>query len=160
MCTVSRQTGYCYNCYIKLARNLYTEIFTFAHISACFVPVGWDATLALHIKAYAYGIKYMALAVSQAEAKAGKPATPTEQPDPKPSQYAIVNMSSTCGLRGTPELVRYGTAKAGILGMTRSCAFDLGNLNIRCGTASQSCVGMASKKKSVGIRSTPFLLVR
>ena len=96
-----------------------------------FILVDWDATLALHVKAYAYGIKHMALAVSQAEEKAVNVAKTAEQTEALGPQYAIVNMSSTVGVRGMPDIVRYATAKAGILGMTRSCAFDLGKQNIR-----------------------------
>lgn len=73
----------------------------------------------------------MALAVSQAEEKAVKVATTSEKTEAMAPQYAIVNMSSTVGVRGMPDIVRYATAKAGILGMTRSCAFDLGKQNIR-----------------------------
>ena len=112
-------------------------------IGCCFLThasllVDWDATLALHVKAYAYGIKHMALAVSQAEEKAVNVTKTSGQTEAVAPQYAIVNMSSTVGVRGMPDIVRYATAKAGILGMTRQCAFDLGKHNIRCSTASQS----------------------
>ncbi len=51
------------------------------------------------------------------------------------SQYAIVNLSSTGGVIGTPDMVPYCTTKAGVLGMTRSCALDLGKHNIRWETS-------------------------
>lgn len=79
----------------------------------------------------------MALAVRQAEDKATDVAKAAGQAEAVAPQYAIVNMSSTVGVRGMPDIVRYATAKAGILGMTRQCAFDLGKHNIRCRTASQ-----------------------
>lgn len=106
-------------------------------LTLALISVDWDATLALHVKAYAYGIKHMALAVRQAEDKAADVAKGVGQAEAVAPQYAIVNMSSTVGVSGMPDIVRYATAKAGILGMTRQCAFDLGKHNIRCGTASQ-----------------------
>lgn len=109
------------------------------------ILVDWDATLALHIKAYAYGIKHMALAVSQAEEKAINASKTPEQTEASAPQYAIVNMSSTVGVRGMPDIVRYATAKAGILGMTKQCAFDLGKHNIRCNTASPNIYQSMSK---------------
>ena len=121
-CTVLRKTRHSIGCYFLIHASLLVD---------------WDATLALHVKAYAYGIKHMALAVSQAEEKAINVTRTAGQTEAVAPQYAIVNMSSTVGVRGMPDIVRYATAKAGILGMTRQCAFDLGKHNIRCGTASQ-----------------------
>ena len=39
---------------------------------------------------------------------------------------SIVNFSSSCALQGYGEMIPYGTAKAGVIGMTRSLAVSLG----------------------------------
>jgi NAD(P)-dependent dehydrogenase (short-subunit alcohol dehydrogenase family) len=44
---------------------------------------------------------------------------------------SVVNMGSVSWMRGRPNLVGYTTAKAGILGLTRTLARELGPRNIR-----------------------------
>jgi NAD(P)-dependent dehydrogenase (short-subunit alcohol dehydrogenase family) len=44
---------------------------------------------------------------------------------------AIVNTSSTAAISMLPNMADYGTAKAGVLALTRSAALDLGRKNIR-----------------------------
>jgi 3-oxoacyl-[acyl-carrier protein] reductase len=44
---------------------------------------------------------------------------------------AIVNVSSIVGLRGNPGQVNYGAAKAGIVGLTKSLARELGVRGVR-----------------------------
>ena len=44
---------------------------------------------------------------------------------------SIINMSSVAGLHGIPIASHYGAAKAGILGLTRSVAQEMGSRNIR-----------------------------
>jgi NAD(P)-dependent dehydrogenase (short-subunit alcohol dehydrogenase family) len=44
---------------------------------------------------------------------------------------AVVNISSTVGLRGCPGFVAYTAAKAGVLGLTRAAAADGAPYNIR-----------------------------
>jgi D-xylose 1-dehydrogenase len=76
-------------------------------------PAFWDERLALNLKHYFFAIQ----AVAPAMAAAGG--------------GAIVNMGSTSWMRGRPNLVGYTTAKAGILGLTRTLARELGSRNIR-----------------------------
>jgi D-xylose 1-dehydrogenase len=73
----------------------------------------WDDRLALNLKHYFFAIQ--ACAPAMAEAGGG----------------CIINMGSVSWMRGRPNLVGYTTAKAGILGLTRTLARELGPRNIR-----------------------------
>ncbi len=76
-------------------------------------PEFWDERLALNLKHYFFAIQ--AVAPGMAAAGGG----------------SIVNMGSVSWLRGRPNLVGYTTAKAGILGLTRTLARELGGRGIR-----------------------------
>ena len=76
-------------------------------------PEYWDDRIALNLKHYFFAIQ--AVAPGMAQAGGG----------------AIVNMGSVSWMRGRPNLVGYTTAKAGILGLTRTLARELGGRNIR-----------------------------
>jgi NAD(P)-dependent dehydrogenase (short-subunit alcohol dehydrogenase family) len=73
----------------------------------------WDERLALNLKHYFFAIQ--AVAPGMAAAGGG----------------SVVNMGSVSWMRGRPNLVGYTTAKAGILGLTRTLARELGPRNIR-----------------------------
>jgi D-xylose 1-dehydrogenase len=73
----------------------------------------WDDRIALNLKHYFFAIQ--AVAPGMAQAGGG----------------AIINMGSVSWMRGRPNLVGYTTAKAGILGLTRTLARELGPRNIR-----------------------------
>lgn len=73
----------------------------------------WDERLALNLKHYFFAIQTVAPAMAAA------------------GGGAIVNMGSVSWMRGRPNLVGYTTAKAGILGLTRTLARELGERNIR-----------------------------
>jgi NAD(P)-dependent dehydrogenase (short-subunit alcohol dehydrogenase family) len=76
-------------------------------------PEFWDDRLALNLKHYFFAIQ--AVAPGMAAAGGG----------------AIINMGSVSWMRGRPQLVGYTTAKAGILGLTRTLARELGPRQIR-----------------------------
>jgi D-xylose 1-dehydrogenase len=76
-------------------------------------PEFWDDRLALNLKHYFFAIQ--AVAPGMAEAGGG----------------SVINMGSVSWMRGRPNLVGYTTAKAGILGLTRTLARELGARNIR-----------------------------
>ena len=76
-------------------------------------PEMWDERLALNLKHYFFAIQ----AVAPAMAAAGG--------------GSVINMGSVSWMRGRPHLVGYTTAKAGILGLTRTLARELGARNIR-----------------------------
>jgi NAD(P)-dependent dehydrogenase (short-subunit alcohol dehydrogenase family) len=76
-------------------------------------PAFWDDRLALNLKHYFFAIQ--AVAPGMAAAGGG----------------SVVNMGSVSWMRGRPNLVGYTTAKAGILGLTRTLARELGPRNIR-----------------------------
>jgi D-xylose 1-dehydrogenase len=73
----------------------------------------WDDRIALNLKHYFFAIQ----AVAPGMEKAGG--------------GSVVNMGSVSWMRGRPNLVGYTTAKAGILGLTRTLARELGARNIR-----------------------------
>lgn len=76
-------------------------------------PEFWDDRLALNLKHYFFAIQ--SVAPGMAEAGGG----------------SIINMGSVSWMRGRPNLVGYTTAKAGILGLTRTLARELGPRGIR-----------------------------
>jgi D-xylose 1-dehydrogenase len=76
-------------------------------------PEFWDERLALNLKHYFFAIQ--AVAPTMAAAGGG----------------SVINMGSVSWMRGRPNLVGYTTAKAGILGLTRTLARELGERNIR-----------------------------
>jgi D-xylose 1-dehydrogenase len=76
-------------------------------------PEFWDERLALNLKHYFFAIQAVAPAM---EAAGGG---------------SIINMGSVSWMRGRPNLVGYTTAKAGILGLTRTLARELGGRGIR-----------------------------
>ena len=73
----------------------------------------WDDRMALNLRHYFFAIQ----AVAPAMAAAGG--------------GSVINMGSVSWMRGRPNLVGYTTAKAGILGLTRTLARELGARNIR-----------------------------
>ncbi len=76
-------------------------------------PEMWDERLSLNLKHYFFAIQ--ALAPAMAGAGGG----------------SVINMGSVSWMRGRPNLTGYTTAKAGILGLTRTLARELGGRNIR-----------------------------
>jgi 3-oxoacyl-[acyl-carrier protein] reductase len=73
----------------------------------------WDATLDVNLKGYFAMIRYAAV------------------PMAKHGHGAIVNTSSASGY-GHPSHTSYGTAKEGVVGLTRTAASELGRFGIRC----------------------------
>ena len=76
-------------------------------------PEMWDDRLALNLKHYFFAIQAVAPAMTAA------------------GGGSVVNMGSVSWMRGRPNLVGYTTAKAGILGLTRTLARELGPRHIR-----------------------------
>jgi NAD(P)-dependent dehydrogenase (short-subunit alcohol dehydrogenase family) len=76
-------------------------------------PEFWDDRLALNLKHYFFAIQAVAAGMERA------------------GGGSIVIMGSVSWMRGRPNLVGYTTAKAGILGLTRTLARELGGRNIR-----------------------------
>ena len=90
----------------------------------CYYFADWDSALGVNLKGYAFGIKHASEAMIKQAGKAAKDQH-------KGSQYAIVNLASNAAVVAIPDMLPYCTTKAGVLGMTRSCALDLGKYNIR-----------------------------
>ena len=76
-------------------------------------PAFWDDRLALNLKHYFFAIQ--AVAPGMARSGGG----------------SVINMGSVSWMRGRPNLAGYTTAKAGILGLTRTLAREHGARNIR-----------------------------
>lgn len=76
-------------------------------------PAFWDDRLALNLRHYFFAIQ--AVVPGMAAAGGG----------------SVINMGSVSWMRGRPNLVGYTTAKAGILGLTRTLARELGERGIR-----------------------------
>ncbi len=76
-------------------------------------PEFWDDRLALNLKHYFFATQAVAPAMAQA------------------GGGVVLNMGSVSWMRGRPNLAGYTTAKAGILGLTRTLARELGERNIR-----------------------------
>ncbi|HXQ23289.1 MAG TPA: SDR family oxidoreductase [Candidatus Acidoferrales bacterium] len=79
-------------------------------------PESWDRSFAVNLR----HMYFAAQAVAPAMAAAGG--------------GAIVNLGSVAWRQGCPDLSVYGTAKAGVVGLTRSLARRLGSLAIRVNT--------------------------
>jgi 3-oxoacyl-[acyl-carrier protein] reductase len=54
------------------------------------------------------------------------------RPMMKARKGSIINMSSIIGLRGNAGQASYAASKAGIIGLTKSVAHELGSRNVRC----------------------------
>lgn len=76
-------------------------------------PADWDRVIAINLS----GVFYCAQQAAKAMASSGG--------------GAIVNISSCAGLAAVPRRPAYSAAKAGVIGLTKSMATDLGHLGIR-----------------------------
>jgi NAD(P)-dependent dehydrogenase (short-subunit alcohol dehydrogenase family) len=63
---------------------------------------------------------------------------------------AIVNFSSTAGLRGDIGLIAYSTSKAGLIGLSRSVATSYGKQGIRCNSLCPGSVWDETMKAALG----------
>ncbi|MFD0066995.1 SDR family NAD(P)-dependent oxidoreductase [Streptomyces sp. NPDC056690] len=85
----------------------------------------WDSTLAVNLKGYFAMIRY---AAPRLAAQGGG---------------VIVNVSSASGL-GHASHTAYGTAKEGVIGLTRSVARELGHFGIRCNAVRPMAAGQSA----------------
>ncbi len=78
----------------------------------------WDAVIAVHLRGHFCTTKPASVVMRQQ--RSGR----------------IINYSSVSGLRGNPGQANYGAAKAGIAGLTRVVARDLGRYGVTCNAIS------------------------
>lgn len=76
-------------------------------------PSFWDDRLALNLRHYFFAIQAVAPGMERS------------------GGGSVINMGSVSWMRGRPNLAGYTTAKAGVLGLTRTLARELGTRNIR-----------------------------
>ncbi|KAK9905057.1 hypothetical protein WJX75_008788 [Coccomyxa subellipsoidea] len=88
-------------------------------------PKQWDAMLAVHCTA--------PFRLIQAAAPVMREAAKKELDERgKATQRCIINVSSTSGTHGNAGQANYATAKAGVVGLTKTVAREWGSFNIRC----------------------------
>lgn len=92
------------------------------HVIAEVTPEAWDAAQAVNIRHHFFAVQ----AVLEGMRSAGG--------------GAIVNLSSTAWMAGAPDLVPYTTAKAAVIGMTRSFGVSLGPSGIRVNAVAPGAV--------------------
>lgn len=80
----------------------------------------WDAVIDVHLKGYFATVKPASILFRQQ--RSGR----------------IINFSSTSGLQGNPGQANYGAAKAGVAGLTRVVARDLGRYGVTCNAIAPS----------------------
>ncbi len=85
----------------------------------------WDAMLAVHCTA-PFRLVQAAAPFMRDAAKAE-----AEGPAGRPRPRCIINVSSTSGSHGNAGQANYATAKAGVLGLTKTLAREWGSLGIR-----------------------------
>ncbi|KAB8039266.1 SDR family NAD(P)-dependent oxidoreductase [Janthinobacterium aquaticum] len=83
------------------------------HTLAELTPEYWDNCLALNLKHHVFAIQQVAPGMAAA------------------GGGSIINLGSISWMRGRPNLVGYTTSKAGIAGLARTLARELGESNIR-----------------------------
>src|SRR6266850_2030075 len=75
-------------------------------------------------------------AANEAKAEAEKAGAPAVRPMMKQRWGSIVNLTSVVGEQGNAGQTAYSMAKAGLIGLTKSLARELGSRNIRVNAVS------------------------
>ena len=89
----------------------------------------WDAMLAVHCTA-PFRLIQAAAPYMRDAAKKEKEASPGGSGAARPR--SILNGSSTSGTHGNAGQANYATAKAGVVGLTKTIAKEWGTFNVRC----------------------------
>ena len=89
-------------------------------------PDQWDAMLAVHCTAPFRLIQAAAPFMRDAAKKEMEATSAAARP------RSILNASSTSGTHGNPGQANYATAKAGVVGLTKTVAKEWGPFNVRC----------------------------
>jgi 3-oxoacyl-[acyl-carrier protein] reductase len=98
--------------------------YTWDGVSPKLAQPQWDARLAVHCTA--------PLRLVQAAAPHMRGAAQREEAAGKvPRPRSIINVSSTSGTHGNAGQANYATAKAGVVGLTKTIAREWGGLNVR-----------------------------
>lgn len=102
----------------------------------------WDRVIDIHLKGTFNCLQAVApLFIARAQ----------QNPEAK-SNGKVINTSSTAGLRGTIGQINYGTAKAGIIGLTMSAARELARYRVQVNAVA---FGTVETRMTEVIRSDP-----
>lgn len=66
------------------------------------------------------------------------------------TEGAVVNISSAVGIKGSARLIAYATAKAGLIGFTKSLAQELGGDGVRVNSVAPGLVDTAANRAAWG----------
>jgi NAD(P)-dependent dehydrogenase (short-subunit alcohol dehydrogenase family) len=99
-----------------------------------FDPAEWDRVIRVNLSAPMYTVSAVL-------------------PQLRAARGSVVNLSSATAVRGAPTMIAYSSAKAGLLGLTRSLAVALGPDGIRV-----NCVlpGVLATESNADFPSAPF----
>jgi len=108
----------------------------------------WDAMLAVHCTA-PFRLIQAAAPFMRDAAKAE-----AEGPAGRPRPRCIINVSSTSGAHGNAGQANYATAKAGVLGLTKTLAREWGGLGIRANAVTYGFIAtrLTGEKGAASVR--------
>lgn len=117
------------------------------------VDADWDKALGINVKGYAAGIKHASRAMLNYRQQVHSSESSSRDPkaDSTPGQ-AIVNVSSISAFIAQPDFLPYSATKGAINQITKCCALDLGQYNIRVNAVCPGPVLTDATKKHAALQ--------